>query len=442
MTNIPGTVTHQVNQFEDWLDELPPVTDQASAIDRLQSLTRIQGIVEAAQADVVVELENKRLAQEAEQRIPKAQRGKGLGSEIAMARHESPARGKKFLALARALHNELPNTRKALTRGHIREEHAQAIAKETTDLSAEHRREVDHALKGRLGQAGPYELANHARAHAQRLDPKTATRRHEKGTKERRITCESIGDGLAKLTAIGSANKLQSVYQNLLQYGKSKVSTGQAKKRDGQKRTRDQVMFDEFIVRGTGQQEANAVPVQILLTISPETLFAGGDAPAWLVGYGPIPAEIARLWLSNPAVSANIRRLFTDPKGHQIMGLESRSRAFPEGLRRMILVRDDRCRNPYCEAVIQDADHMTPRRQGGATTWVNASGLCAACNQTKENRGWKHEGDATSVTVTTPTGHQYTKTAGSILPGSTPAPTWNRRTKQPDDEADDPDDHS
>src|SRR5699024_8241673 len=115
----------------------------------------------------------------------------------------------------------------------------------------------------------------------------------------------------------------------------------------------------------------------------------------------------------------------TDPKGHQIMGLESRSRAFPEGLRRMILVRDDRCRNPYCEAVIQDADHMTPRRQGGATTWVNASGLCAACNQTKENRGWKHEGDTTSVTVPTPTGHQYTKTAGSILPGSTPAPTWN-----------------
>src|SRR5699024_5910922 len=324
---------------------------------------------------------------------PKSQRCKGLGAEIALARRETPARGKRFLEMAKALAKEMPHTRQALTQGQIREEHAQAVVKETAVLSPKHRKAVDDAVKDRLGMAGPKELANEARAHAQRLDPKAAAERTKKGTAERRVTCQPIGGGLSKLTAVGPSQMIHAVYKNLWQSARSILSTGKGQNEQGKPRTRDQLAFDLLIERGTGQPTAAAVPVQVFLSMSAESLTPDGDTPAWLVGHGPIPAKTAREWLSHADVAAEISRLFTTPKGNEIVGLGAKSRYFSHGLRIMVLLRDDKCRNIYCEADIQDSDHIKPHRDNGPTSWDNGSGLCAACNQTKENRGWKHEGN-------------------------------------------------
>lgn len=233
---------------------------------------------------------------------------------------------------------------------------------------------------------------------------------------------------------------INAVYKNLWQSARSLLSTGKGKNEQGKPRTRDQLTFDLLIERGTGQPTAAAVPVQVFLSMSPESLTPDGDIPAWLVGHGPIPAKTAREWLVRSDVAAEIRRLFTTPKGNEIVGLEAKSRNFSRGLRTMVLLRDDKCRNIYCEADIQDSDHMKPHRYDGPTTWDNGSGLCAACNQTKENRGWKHEGDAQSLTVTTPTGHTYTKNPGPIIPGTVPIKRFTRRrAKLPDPDGADPD---
>src|SRR5699024_10845676 len=100
--------------------------------------------------------------------------------------------------------------------------------------------------------------------------------------------------------------------------------------------------------------------------------------------------------------------------------LESRRRHFPKALRRMVVLRDDTCRTPYCDGSIQDIDHALPAREGGPTNWQNGSGLCAACNQIKENTGWRHEATPEQLTVTTPTGHQYAKPTGPVLEGIPP----------------------
>ncbi|GAA4283019.1 hypothetical protein GCM10022261_05500 [Brevibacterium daeguense] len=114
-----------------------------------------------------------------------------------------------------------------------------------------------------------------------------------------------------------------------------------------------------------------------------------------------------------------LRRLFTAPESGQLVGMESRRREFSGLLRRMVVLRDGTCRTPFCDAAIKHVDHATPHRDGGSTSWHNASGLCARCNYAKENPGWQHHATPAQLEVTTPTGHTYTGRTGSLIPGST-----------------------
>ena len=126
-----------------------------------------------------------------------------------------------------------------------------------------------------------------------------------------------------------------------------------------------------------------------------------------------------------------VRRLYTTPDGRDLVAMDSRRRLFGGLLRRMLVLRDDVCTTPWCEAPIVHADHTTPARDGGRTGFEDGNGKCARCNQTKEAPGWRtrvvltegrhsvHNGDrprqaggtsgrqARVVQVTTPLGHQY-----------------------------------
>src|SRR5699024_7386899 len=119
------------------------------------------------------------------------------------------------------------------------------------------------------------------------------------------------------------------------------------------------------------------------------------------------------------------------PTDGQLVGMESRARAFPSGLRQMITLRDGTCRTPYCDAPIRNVDHIAPLHAGRTTSWANASGLCAACNPTKEHTGWRHTGNPHHLTVTTPTGHHYT-TITQPLAGTSSPHTTNTATGPPD----------
>src|SRR5699024_2616968 len=112
----------------------------------------------------------------------------------------------------------------------------------------------------------------------------------------------------------------------------------------GQPRTRDQIMADLFVQRVTGQSSAPAIPAEVQVVMTAETLFGDDHTPAWLAGYGPNPAATTKPWLANPDAGLFLLSVFTRPTDHQLVGLESRSRAFPTGLRRMILLPDDTCR--------------------------------------------------------------------------------------------------
>ena len=140
--------------------------------------------------------------------------------------------------------------------------------------------------------------------------------------------------------------------------------------------------------------------------------------PGELAGYGPVPAPWLREWLRDRVTrpggrrgaepESGVRRLFTRPADGQLVGMDSRRREFPAGLRRFLIARDRICRTPWCGAPIRHADHVIPDAQHGPTAADNGQGLCEACNYAKQAPDW--QADTTpdgTVTTTTPTGHTY-----------------------------------
>ncbi|MDX5318205.1 MAG: DUF222 domain-containing protein, partial [Actinomycetes bacterium] len=333
----------------------------------------------------------------------------GVASAIALARHDSPARGSRHLALARALTTDLPHTRAKLTAGEVSEWRAGIVLRETGSLTPAGRRHVDAQLAPVLETLGDRRLTRRARALAQAYDPEGAADRYHRAEKDRYVDIDTASDATVHFCALLPAAQGIAAWKALGSHVNTLISTGQT-----EGRTRSQMMADTLIERLTGQETAAAVPVEVHLVMTDAALLGGDEAPAWVVGHGPLPAATARHLLGpendGPSGTARawIRRLFTSPETGQLVAMDSQRRSFDGLLRRMVLLRDDTCRTPWCDAPIRHVDHVRPHAAGGETSYGNASGLCERCNQVKENPGWTHAATPEQLTVTTPTGHQYT----------------------------------
>jgi hypothetical protein len=97
------------------------------------------------------------------------------------------------------------------------------------------------------------------------------------------------------------------------------------------------------------------------------------EQPGVLVGYGPIPAPLAR----EIAAQGIWRRLLTDPESGALLDHGRSTYIPPAGLADFVRARDLYCRNPICgqRAATADLDHTIPWPEG--TT--SAHNLYAAC---------------------------------------------------------------
>jgi len=184
----------------------------------------------------------------------------------------------------------------------------------------------------------------------------------------------------------------------------------------GDERSRGQIMADTLVERVTGQATADAVPVEVNLVMTDQALFnagPGANEPANVDGYGPIPAALARrvVLAAEEAATVWLRRLYASPTSGELVAMESRRRVFGGGLGKFLILRDQICRTPWCDASIRHLDHVVPVEAGGKTSAANGQGLCEACNHAKQAAGWSSRpaepGAGTCVEVTTPTGHRY-----------------------------------
>jgi hypothetical protein len=374
-----------------WMSRLDRQVDDATRVSQLELLERLKSAAAAAQAEVTVDFVASQRAEQLAAGVPAARVGAGIGAQVALARRDSPFRGGRYVGLAQALMSELPATMAALRAGDTSEWRATLVARETACLDPADRRAADAELGPALADLGDREVEAAARAIAYRLDPQAFVDRSKGVAKDRTVTLRPAPDTMSRFC--GFLPVAQGVAAHTALSREADRLTA-----EGDPRSRGQIMADTLVERVTGQAAADKVPVEVQLVMSAETLVAGGDKPADLVGAGPIPAAVAR-------------NLVADPDAKMWL-MESKRRTFPKGLRRALQVRDRTCRTPWCGAPIRHADHVVPVSEGGTTSAANGQGLCEACNYAKQAPGWRARpgpaGAGDQVEITTPTGHTYT----------------------------------
>ncbi|HEX2246014.1 MAG TPA: DUF222 domain-containing protein, partial [Arthrobacter sp.] len=235
-----------------WADVLAGLDQEGSEgvrIDRITALEELKAACAAAQARETEAFVASRRQTRAAAGVPAEKRGRGLATEIGLARKDSPNRGSRHLGLACSLVREMPCTYAALAEGRLNEWRATVLVRETACLSVEDRARVDAELCAdpkTLRGCGDKRIAALAKQAALRLDPHSVVRRAAKAETERHVSCRPAPDTMTYVTC------LLPVVQGVA------VTAALAKEADrlkaqGDERGRGQLMADILVERVTGQ---------------------------------------------------------------------------------------------------------------------------------------------------------------------------------------------
>lgn len=383
--------------------------DERAVYEQLDALERLKGQVSARQAALAQDLtERQRERAEAEKAAGSGRRPvppeRVVGSQVALARRESPHRGRALVTLAEAL-RDLPETRAALTRGEIPERRAEIVVRGTSDLTREGRLTVDATLASDLPDLGDEKLRRRVRRLAIAVDDASEQARIQRVRESRRVVGRVLPDGTHQLTAYLAPEQYAAALATLHEA----VATARAA---GDPRTTGQVMADVLAESLSGSVFDGHVPAKINLTMPVETLLGTDDGPAILEHVGPIPAALARDIAGGALrnVRSLVRRLFT--QDGVLVAMEQASRRFTGELAEFLALREHGvCRTPWCNATVKQRDHIRGVADGGATTADNGQGLCEVCNYVKE-AGFRQEvasdtGEQHTVVTHTPAGLSY-----------------------------------
>src|SRR4029453_18275024 len=95
-------------------------------------------------------------------------------------------------------------------------------------------------------------------------------------------------------------------------------------------------------------------------------------------------------------------------------GVDPTRRYFDGLLNHLIRLRDQTCRDPFCDASIRHIDHIRRHADGGLTTFINGRGACERGNLIHEMPGWRVDlaycglrGNPHTIKITTHTEHHY-----------------------------------
>jgi hypothetical protein len=425
---------------------LPGATDMAGSVSRetsaawvdlLGELEKVKHTVAAAQARVVVALDEATRATEAKQGVRAERRGRGVPSQVGAAMGLSPNAGASFLGDARVWLRQMPRTFEALRAGALSEWRARILVRETAHLTADDRAAIDEQVCGdlrTLAGLGGKRLTARIKELAAELDVHACVKRLAKAESERCVSVRPAPDLMVYLTALVPMKQGVQAYAQLKAH--ADVLKGAGDDRSG-----GQIMADTLIERVTGRDKADDVPVTVNLLVSDETLLAGGKAPGVLLegasaGVGTVPGPVARELVAAgvDADAAWLRAIYVDAQG-RLLATTSTSRFFPDGIMNLLRARQQGvCGTQYCDAPVRHADHVVPHGEGGPTSLANGQGLCVRCNHAKQAPGWSQTvlasddpaaGGWHAVETVTPTGHRYL----SVVP-EPPRPVRGRPSSQ------------
>ena len=236
-----------------------------------------------------------------------------------------------------------------------------------------------------------------------RLDPQAATGRHRRASSRRHVAARPGMDGQASFTISTDATDVAAVYDAVRQAAVT------AHGREGECRSLGQLMADiviDLILHGAAvdapemadpayQMERlgslrvphrTAVDASILVIMSAETATGASDEPGELAGMGPIDADVARTIVQH---TRSWTRVLTDPVDDAVIGIDSKERFIPAGLKRLIHVRTPTCTGDDCglPAHRADLDHITRLEHDGRTRHANLHPLCRPSHRMKDEGG-------------------------------------------------------
>ncbi|MFZ0122111.1 MAG: DUF222 domain-containing protein [Pseudonocardiaceae bacterium] len=444
----------------------------AELIDTMVGFERVVAWAGARQAALLAEFARRRpdgYSQPTRSDVP-SPCSEFASDEVGLALRLSRTTAANRLVMAQALVTDLPGTLAAWEAGQLDVMKVRAITETGYLLTSDQAAALEARVLPRAGQQTLSQLRAALARAVLAIDPDGAAARYRERRKDRRVVVSPDGDGMASLWALLSAPDATAAYQRLCQLARGLGADDprgmDARRADllvdlltGRRCAATDDCPDDcdgdchdtpttdagVVVEATNAEPAGGDPAPsqaaahccgvthggaagpgkpLVSVIVPITMLLGLDEqPGELVGYGPIPAPLAR----EIAAEGTWRRLLTDPASGTLLDHGRTTYTPPVGLADFVRARDVYCRFPSCQqrATTADLDHTIPYEPGGGST--SEHNLYASCRHHHRLKthapGWNVEQHSDGrVTFTTATGHSYTSWPHDYRADSEPPP--------------------
>ncbi|MEU8898928.1 DUF222 domain-containing protein [Nocardia sp. NPDC048505] len=273
-------------------------------IGALRAVHGVAAAAQAAEVRAVRELYRRHRAGSAQPGPGGVRAGEFAAGEAAVALQSDEGTAAALIDVALVLEESLPRTRAAFAAGRIDLAKVRVIVDSTRGLGAELVEVLEPRLLEAAGRTNPARLRQAARRWALRLDPQGAQRRREERQEERDVRIRAVQDGMAVFDGLLPAPGAQTVAMRLREM--SLQVCAQDPRTMAQRRADALVALAD----GSGQLRcgcgrADRCPARspvapprrplIQIGIPADSLLGMQEAPAFLAGYGPIDAALARL---------------------------------------------------------------------------------------------------------------------------------------------------
>jgi hypothetical protein len=416
----------------------PARMNDADLVEAIAGFDRMTSWAAARQAELLAEFAARRPADDSEaaQSDTACAISPYAADEIALALRLSRGTAAVRLAHAERLNGELRATRRAWRDGRIDATKVRALLDATVHLPTEHVTAVQDRVLTRASEQTAGQLRAAVARAVIAVDPAGAAQRHRQARRDRRVALNPDQDGMASLWALLPAPDALSAYEWLTRLARA-MGADDPRGMDARRADLLTALLTGRLtitapvptpaasekdpsssIPAEGQANPQAIPqpvnpgkplVQIVIPF--DTLTGAAEHPAELIGYGPIPAPLAR----EIAADGVWKRLVTDPLSGALLDHGRTTYRPPAALADFVRARDVHCRHPICRrrAIDSELDHTVAYTgAGGRTSASNLYGACVHHHHLKHDApGWSvrqhHDG---RITWTTPTGRTYTST--------------------------------
>lgn len=301
---------------------------------------------------------------------------------LSVRSRRSPGSAADLVCVARQL-GELPETARALREGEIGYQHASVIAHTARDVGAEAAAVVEPELVSAAREVDVRRFARFARQVREIADSEGALADANRDYERSRVQLSQTLGGCWRLDGwldVEGGAMLSTALTPLM-----------TPLRDD-RRTASRRRADALVELCRRQLDGGRLPTvggerpHLHITVPLETLRGEPGSPGGEIrGAGTVVAETARRLACDAIVIENV----VGPDG-ALVSAERRGKTVPASVRRALLARDDGCRFPLCDRLVEwcQGHHMVWRSAGGPHDLDNLTLLCRFHHGLVHEGGW------------------------------------------------------